>query len=112
MSSKRSYNKAVQKKADDKRKNNEERKEYMRQLHKQPHIVKNRIIRVWKKRGLISEDYDEIYNKYLNTEFCEMCKIKMEGRGKNKKCMDHSHLNGQFRKILCNNCNWTLMRNK
>ena len=112
MSSKRVYNKEVQKRSDTKRKDNPERKEFMKQLQKQPHIIKARRISVWKKRGVISDDYDELHNKYLNTELCEMCNIKMEGKGKQKKCLDHCHTTGKFRKILCNNCNWTLMRNK
>ena len=108
----RSNRPEVQKRSDEKRKDNPERKEYMRQLQQQPHIVKKRFIKTWIKRGVISEDYDGLYNTYLTTSNCQMCDIVMEGKGKNKKCLDHCHQTGAFRKILCNNCNWTLMRNK
>ena len=108
----RPYNKEVQKRGDDKRKDCPIRKEYIRQLQKQPHIIKSRFIGCWKKRGVISEDYDVLYNTYLTTTKCQMCDVVLEGKGRNKKCLDHCHQTGAFRKILCNNCNWTLMRNK
>ena len=58
------------------------------------------------------EDYDVLYNTYLTTTKCQMCEIVLEGKGRNKKCLDHDHVSGAFRKVLCNNCNWVLMRNK
>ena len=89
----------------------EERKEYMRNLQKQPHIIKTRTIKTWKKRGIIHDDYEALYEKYLNTSHCELCNVLLEGNGKTKKCCDHDHENGKFRNILCNNCNWVVMRN-
>ena len=60
----------------------------------------------WKRRGLIWESVDElndIYNRYLNSLRCEKC--SGEYTKNNKKCMDHDHITGKFRNILCIACN-------
>tara|TARA_R110002153_G_scaffold262875_1_gene423935 strand:- start:191 stop:604 length:414 start_codon:yes stop_codon:yes gene_type:complete len=61
----------------------------------------------WKQRGLISEDYNKIYERYILTEECDNCGILLDEEGdyNTKKCMDHSHTTGEFRNILCNLCN-------
>ena len=71
---------------------------------KTPKGKKSTIISQWKFRGLIG-DYHKIYDKYLNTHKCEKCDITLEGRGNNKKCMDHNHTSGEFRFVLCQSCN-------
>ena len=56
--------------------------------------------------GLICEnkdDYELIYDRWLNSERCEEC--NKEYTKENIKCMDHCHLTGLFRNILCNSCN-------
>ena len=60
----------------------------------------------WKHHGLIweSEDeYNDIYNRYLNSLRCEKCSC--EYTENNKKCMDHDHNTGKFRNVLCIACN-------
>lgn len=64
----------------------------------------NRLSR-WRLRGLISEDYDKIYQRYLSTKECDNCGIELDEDNNTKKCMDHSHTTGEFRNILCNLCN-------
>ena len=61
----------------------------------------------WKKNGVISDDYDSLYDYYLNCKFCEECNIELitGNYGANKKCLDHNHETGEFRKVLCNTCN-------
>ena len=78
--------------------------EYMRNYRATPKGKKQDRISQWKFQGLIG-DYDKIYDKYLNTDKCEKCDITLEGRGNNKKCMDHNHITGEFRFILCSRCN-------
>jgi hypothetical protein len=96
----------------------EERKEYMiknRERISQVHLQyiqtdlgkkKNRIGN-WKNKGVISDDFDALYELYINCEYCEHCGINLiEGKyGDNRKCLDHSHKTGLFRKILCSGCN-------
>ena len=59
----------------------------------------------WKIRGLISEDYDKIYERYILTKECDNCGILLDEDNNTKKCMDHCHTTGEFRNILCNLCN-------
>jgi len=68
---------------------------------------KSNRIACWKQMGLISEDYDKIYELYVNTWECDNCGIELiEGFcGSNHRCMDHNHRTGLFRNILCNTCN-------
>ena len=57
----------------------------------------------WKNRGLIYDNYDELYEVYINTTECQRC--KKEFTEKNKRCLDHDHTTGLFRKIVCHRCN-------
>ena len=58
--------------------------------------------RNWKKRGLIG-DYNMIYNKYINTEYCDLCHKKF--KNSQDRHMEHSHITGEFRHICCKMCN-------
>ena len=83
----------------------EQQKEY-NQSEKGKMFIK---ICAWKKRGLIMdtyEDYLTIYYHWLCSTNCEKCNIQFnEGNTKYRKCMDHCHLTGQYRNILCHSCN-------
>jgi len=57
----------------------------------------------WKKSGLICDDYNALYETYIGTAECQHCQI--EFTKKNKRCLDHSHETGLFRKIVCHRCN-------
>lgn len=62
----------------------------------------------WKSRGLNMENIEEIYEKYMNTTHCNMCEVLLTVGGKSTKttkCMDHSHLSGEFRRVICHSCN-------
>jgi hypothetical protein len=71
---------------------------------------RNQNIRNWKKRGLLcreGETYDSIYDKVMETEECQLCNNKFTAtdNGKYQRCMDHCHIDGYFRKVLCRGCN-------
>ena len=68
---------------------------------------KNQKITGWRNRGVIADNFDELYDKYINTKKCENCDIEfIDGDvSMNKRCLDHDHLTGQFRNVLCNTCN-------
>ena len=72
---------------------------------------KTHTISHWKHQGLIDDDYEKIYNKVMNTDYCERCNCKLTG-GKpptnTTKCMDHNHETGKFRNVLCLSCNSSL----
>ena len=64
-------------------------------------------ISCWKQMGVISDDYDALYDKWKTTTHCEECNVELvEGNNKaNKKVIDHDHETGLFRNIICHKCN-------
>ena len=63
----------------------------------------------WKNQGIISEDYDALHERFMNTSHCEECDVLLTaGRGRTAKCVDHDHsINDRpnVRAILCMACN-------
>ena len=90
--------------------NRETKIEYQRNYYKCPEKKKAQNIAMWKKLGVISEDYDALYEKWSSTDKCELCDISItRGRGLiGKKHLDHDHETGEFRNILCGKCNINL----
>jgi len=64
---------------------------------------KNTMIYNWKKSGLICDDYNALYETYIKTMECQHCQTEFTKN--NKRCLDHDHTTGLFRKIICNRCN-------
>jgi len=94
----------------------EKRKEYHKKYNKQHYknnpeyytsdkrIKLNRISN-WRSYGVISEDYDKLYEYYLSIQECENCGIELNQDEYTRKCLDHCHTTGKFRNILCHCCN-------
>ena len=57
----------------------------------------------WKSLGLITDNIDEVYERYINSKNCECC--RNEYKTNQDKHMDHNHETGAFRNILCRRCN-------
>jgi len=59
----------------------------------------------WKRRGLIftKEEFEEIYNRYIWASHCELCGNPFKSL--RDRCMDHDHITGKFRNIVCQKCN-------
>ena len=66
---------------------------------------KKNSIDCWVRRGLITNNIDEVYKRYEETTNCDNCNIFLDGIGGARKCMDHSHITGEFRNIICVSCN-------
>tara|TARA_R110000787_G_scaffold1144_2_gene4096 strand:+ start:165 stop:650 length:486 start_codon:yes stop_codon:yes gene_type:complete len=69
---------------------------------------KSKGIWLWKIRGLICDDYNELYEKYINTTNCELCDVELTTDRHNTKttrCLDHDHYTGLFRNVVCHTCN-------
>ena len=86
----------------------QERKEYQKEYKQSPVGKKSNRIGKWKLRGIIHDNYDELYERYLNTEFCELCNIKLtedKTNTKTTRCLDHCHNTGEVRNVVCWLCN-------
>ena len=62
----------------------------------------------WKSRGVNMNNFEEFYKIYIETTNCDICdRILTNGNPitETTKCLDHCHITGDFRCILCNSCN-------
>ena len=57
----------------------------------------------WKTRGLITDEFEEIYKQYIYSTNCDLCGTEYKSR--RDRCMEHSHDTGEFRNICCQICN-------
>ena len=73
----------------------------------------NNLIKDWKYRGLIG-DYDKVYERYVETTHCDKCNVLLTkgSKGTTGKCMDHCHISGEFRNVICRSCNNKLPKQK
>ena len=107
------YNKQYYQKNKEKRKeylekNKDKIKEQRKEYLETERGKKLRRICDWKKSGVIHQNFDELYEKYINTELCELCNVKLTVDKRNTpttRCLAHCHGTGEFRNVLCHSCN-------
>ena len=82
--------------------NKDKIKEKQNAYRQTPQGKKNHLMMNWRIKG-INNINDELYNKYINTHCCDVCKI--EFKNSLDRHLDHNHETGDFRQILCRACN-------
>tara|TARA_R110002096_G_scaffold418861_1_gene623203 strand:+ start:213 stop:605 length:393 start_codon:yes stop_codon:yes gene_type:complete len=97
------------------RENNKEKiAETRKQYHQTPMCKRSYRISSWRKKGIkLPEEYGENWDifyeeEYLSTTNCEECGVKLTVDKKitlTTRCLDHNHITGLFRNVLCNGCN-------
>ena len=89
-----------------------ENKEKVAQRHKAYNQTeqgkKVKRISEWKHKGVICENFDDLYDYFINCKNCEQCNIELtvdRYTAATTRCLDHCHETGEFRNVLCNFCN-------
>ena len=82
-------------------------KQYRKEYNQTEVCKKSYTIGRWKGRGVICEDFNALYQTYINTWKCENCNTELiaGNTGANRRCLDHCHDTGIFRNVLCISCN-------
>tara|TARA_R110000823_G_scaffold23960_3_gene71083 strand:+ start:41 stop:475 length:435 start_codon:yes stop_codon:yes gene_type:complete len=102
------YEKNKEKKREYNRTHKKERAEQKKEYRQTPAGKKTQTLSCWKKRGLICDNFDMLYENYLSETHCDLCRIKFGEKGDGSgtfRCMDHDHKTGLFRNFLCLRCN-------
>ena len=83
--------------------NKEHHKEYNKEYRQTPNCKKSNTITNWKKRGVIHDDFNNLYELYINTTECNACNATF--KNSKDRHLDHSHETGEYRNVLCHSCN-------
>ena len=86
----------------------EKNKVYSKNYKQTENGIKTTRIWNWKLRGVKHNDFNELYEYYLNCNNCENCNVELtidRWGTSTTKCLDHCHITGEFRNVLCQSCN-------
>lgn len=89
-----------------------DKKKWCRKYYQTENGKKSTTICTWKWRGIICDDYDELYDWYKNTSECMNCgKELSSGSGlSNKRHLDHDHKTGEPYMVVCGYCNINILK--
>ena len=91
--------------------NKEKIKEYQSHQRQTPQGMKTNRIGKWKHRGVICDDWDAFYERFIKATNCENCNCILSEdriRTPSTKCLDHDHSiadRENIREIICHSCN-------
>lgn len=88
--------------------NRDEILDKIKEKNKRPKAKRYYTISNWKRVGILSEDYDDLYDRYVSCDTCENCRcefsIKGDGVG-NFRTLHHDHNSGEPLMFVCQPCN-------
>ena len=66
----------------------------------------------WKQQGIITNDYEFLYEWYNSIDKCLNCGVKLiNGAGlSNHKHLDHDHTTGEPCIVVCGHCNINILK--
>ena len=64
----------------------------------------------WKWVGIDMHNFDEFYERYINSSKCELCEKVYKNTY--DRCLDHCHKTGKFRNVVCRSCNLNITKQK
>ena len=91
-----------------KEKENERHRAYSKAYYQTEQGKKRYRIGKWKAYGVICENFDNLYDYFINCKDCEHCGIELTVDKRSTattRCLDHCHKTGEFRNVLCHSCN-------
>jgi len=60
----------------------------------------------WKRSGVISNDFNKLYEHHMNINNCQLCKVEFnKDIMMERRCLDHDHKTGLYRQTICHKCN-------
>lgn len=99
----------LEQKREFRKKNNEYINKRVKQYKKNnPNVQKKDRFWSWKRIGIkhTTEELEVIYQLYNAATECELCTVTLVvGRCSHSKCLDHDHISGCFRNVICQDCN-------
>jgi len=74
---------------------------------------KSKTIYSWRNIGVISEDFDKLYENHMNINNCKLCNIEFDKNIRSQwRTLDHDHNTGFYRQTICYKCNIQFDRSK
>tara|TARA_R110000823_G_scaffold102209_1_gene219262 strand:- start:864 stop:1391 length:528 start_codon:yes stop_codon:yes gene_type:complete len=72
-------------------------------MNELPKYHKSKMISTWKHKGVVYNNFDTLYQHYIETLNCEWCGKVFENT--RERHLDHDHSTGAFRLVVCHKCN-------